>query len=84
MYNSAKKAYSSYHLPPPAHHFYSLVPIKYTEKTGWMIIEKLISKWHASVALVLHQMGILRAMLIHPGKLTGTLHLRSCGKSSGT
>lgn len=51
----------------------TLVPIKHIKKTGWMIIEKLISKWHASVGLVLWQMGIVRAMLIHPGTLTSTL-----------
>lgn len=72
MYNSAEKAYSSHYLPPPTHHLYSLVPIKHTKKTGWVIIEKLISKWHASVGPVLRQMEIVRAMLIHPGKLTST------------
>lgn len=37
-----------------------------------MIIEKLISKWHASVDLLVWQMGIVRATLIHPGRLTST------------
>ena len=48
-----------------------------------MIMEKLISKWHASVGLAVQQMGIVRVTLIQPGKLTAlSLQLRSCGQWS--
>lgn len=62
-----------YTAPHPAHRHYPAVPIKHTKKTGWMIIEKLISKWYASVGLVVWQMGIERVTLFHNGKLTSTL-----------
>ena len=52
MYNSdTEQEYPSDYLPPLAHHHYSLIPIKHTKKTSWMVVEKLISKWHASVGL---------------------------------
>lgn len=60
------------YLPPPTHHYYPFIPIKHTRKTGRMIVEKLISKRHASVGLAVQQMGIPRVTLIHPGKLTST------------
>lgn len=75
MYNSAReqgKAYSSHYLPSPTHHHCTPVPIKHPKKTGWVIIEKLISRWHASVGLAVRQMGIVRVTLIHPGKPTST------------
>lgn len=55
-------------LTPPTHHRNSLIPINHTKKTGWMITEELISKWHASIGLAAQQMGIVRVTLIHAGK----------------